>query len=68
MALKLGKGIAEGLSEKESWNSYAGISLTEAATAHSIYTIHGYYLDFTKKIEDPRLKAVLSKFCLLYGV
>ena len=68
MALKLSQGVKEGLSEKEAWDTYAGISLSEAATVHSIFIIHGYYLDFLQKITDPCLKKVMSKLCALFGI
>lgn len=44
MALKLSEGVKKGMSEKEVWDSYAGISLVEAAIAHTIYTIHSYFV------------------------
>jgi hypothetical protein len=44
MGLKLAQGSKEGLSEKQVWDTYAGLTLVDAAIAHSIVTIHGFYL------------------------
>ena len=68
MALKLSQGIKEGLSEKEVWDTYAGISLVEAAIAHTIFTIHGFYLQTVSKIEAASLKTVMTKLCVLWGL
>ena len=51
MGLKLSQGIKEGLSEKQAWDTYAGITLTEAALAHSIFTIHSFFLERLMKIQ-----------------
>lgn len=50
MGLKLSQGIKDGLSEKQAWDTYAGISLTEAAIAHAIFTIHSFFLEKLLKI------------------
>jgi hypothetical protein len=50
MALKLSEGLKKGMSEKEVWDTYAGISLVEGAIAHTIYTMHTYFLEGAKKI------------------
>lgn len=50
MALKLSEGLKKGMSEKEAWDTYAGISLVEGATAHTIYAMHTYFLEGAKKI------------------
>lgn len=44
MAAKLAEGAKQGFSQKEIWDTYAGISLTEGAIAHTIYTMHGFFL------------------------
>jgi len=68
MASKLSQGVKEGLSEKNAWDTYAGLSLNDAAVAHSIYTIHWFYLRATQKIKSPSLKAVMTKLCTLFGL
>lgn len=68
MSLKLSQGIKEGMSEKEAWDTYAGLSLTDAAIAHSAVTIHSFFLEALKKVECPKVKAVLTKLCLLFGL
>ena len=68
MTLKLEEGVKNGLTQKQSWDSYASISLTEGSVAHAIYIIHKFYLDFISKIAEPKLKAVMTKLCTLYGL
>jgi acyl-CoA oxidase len=68
MALKLSQGIKEGMSEKEAWDTYAGLSLNDAAIAHSVVTIHTFFLEALMKVECPKVKAVLTKLCLLFGL
>ena len=51
MAKKLQAKIKEGYSEKEVWNKYLGISLTEAAGAHSLFIIHESYLNLIDSIQ-----------------
>ena len=68
MALKLNEGIKGGLSEKDAWDTYAGISLCDAGIAHSVLTIHTSFLQMIEKIKEPKLKAVMTKLCILFGV
>ncbi len=68
MGLKLSQGIKSGMSEKEAWDTYAGISLVDAAFAHATVTVYGFYLDAVKKVDSPTLKAVLTKLCVLFGL
>lgn len=68
MGLKLSQGIKEGLTEKQAWDTYAGLTLVDASIAHSIYTIHSFYLKEIKKIECSKLKGVIIKLSLLYGL
>ena len=68
MGLKLSQGIKEGLSEKQVWDTYAGITLTEAALAHSIFTIHSFFVERLMKIQSESLQNVMKKLCLLWGV
>lgn len=68
MAVKLSQGIKEGLSEKESWDTYASLYLNEAAVAHAVFIIHSFYLSFVTGIEQLDLKAVMTKLCTLYGL
>ena len=68
MGLKLSQGIKEGLSEKQTWDTYAGLTLVDAAIAHSIVTIHSFYLKESQSVKCPKLKAVLTKMCVLYGL
>ena len=45
MAIKLAQGVKEGLTEKQSWDTYAGLTLVDASIAHSIFTIHEFFLN-----------------------
>ena len=56
------------MSEKEAWDAYAGISLVEAAIAHTLYSMHTYYLEGSNKIEQQNLKTVMMKLGNLYGL
>lgn len=56
------------MSEKEAWDTYAGISLTETAIAHTQFTMHSYYLEAASTIQQPTLKKVMMKLCTLYGI
>jgi hypothetical protein len=68
MGLKLAQGMKEGLSEKQVWDTYAGLTLVDAGIAHSIVTIHSFYVKETQAVKCPKLKAVLTKMCVLYGL
>ena len=68
MGLKLVQGAKEGLSEKQVWDTYAGLTLVDAAIAHSIVTVHSFYLKESQQVKCPKLKAVLTKLCILYGL
>ena len=50
------------------WDCYAGITLTETALAHTVFTIHSFYLEKVMKIQPENLKAVMKKLCILWGV
>ena len=66
--MKLTEGIANGLSEKQAWDTYAGLSLVRAALAHSTFTIHCFFIQEVMKIKQSSLKAVMKKLCALWGI
>jgi hypothetical protein len=68
LSLKVSQGIKEGMSEKQVWDTYAGISLTEGALAHCIFTIHTFFLQRIMKIQADNLKTVMKKLCVLWGI
>jgi len=68
MGLKILQGIKEGLSEKQVWDTYAGLALVDAGIAHSIVTINSFFVKESQSVKCPKLKAVLTKLCLLYGL
>ncbi len=66
---KLAKGISEGLSPKDAWDHYAGLELVEAGTAHTYLWIYqNFYEKIYLKTKNERVRAVLIKLLLLYGV
>jgi acyl-CoA oxidase len=68
MASKLSEGVKQGMTEKQAWDTFAGISLCEAGIAHSIFTVHTFYINFVQTIQEPNLKTVMTKLCVLYGL
>lgn len=68
MGEKISQGIKEGLTEKQAWDSYAGLTLVDAGIAHSIVTIHSFFVKESQSAKCPKVKAVLTKLCLLYGL
>jgi len=68
MGLKMAEGISNGLSEKQAWDSYAGITLVKSAIAHSILTMHTFFLQEVMKIKQDDLKKVMKKLCILWGI
>jgi hypothetical protein len=50
------------------WDTYAGLTLVDAAIAHSIVTIHGFYLKESQSVKCLNLKKVLTKLSILYGL
>jgi len=54
---------------KEAWDHYAGLELVEAATAHTYLWIYqNFYEKIYLKTKNERVRAVLIKLLLLYGV
>lgn len=68
MGMKILQGIEEGLTQKQVWNTYAGLTLVDAAIAHSIVTIHSFFIKECQEAKCPKVKAVLNKLCALYGL
>lgn len=65
---KIMKGMGEGLSQKEIWDTYAGLALMDAAIAHAHVIVYQSFLDNVQKVAIPEVKAVLTKLLLLYGI
>ena len=67
-ATNLMKG-AQDSSIRESWDKKAGLSLVEAARAHtSAFTYQTFYDKINRDAKSPALKVVLQRLCLLYGI
>lgn len=53
---------------KEAWDNYAGINLVEASTAHIEYFTFTSFLEMIVETSNEKVKEVLIKLCLLYGL
>ncbi|KAL4508172.1 hypothetical protein ABPG72_021545 [Tetrahymena utriculariae] len=65
---KIMEGLEKGLSMKETWDSYAGINLVDASTAHVEYFTYTSFLEMIVEASNEKVKEVLIKLCLLYGI
>ena len=65
---KLLAGIGEGLSAKESWDYYSGLSLVDASTAFIYYWIFNNFFEHVYAIKYEAVRRVLIKLLCLYGV
>jgi len=72
LIFRAGKSLMKGAQEgsfKDSWDKKAGISLIEAARAHTtLYTFKAFVEKINNEIGSANLKTVLQRLCLLYGI
>lgn len=61
-------GIGEGLSPKESWDYYSGLSLVEASTAFIYYWIFNNFFEHVYAVKYEAVRKSLIKVLCLYGV
>jgi len=67
-AQKLIEGTEQGLSMKETWDKKAGMSLVEAARAHTVYFTFKSFLDDIPSAKEEKSRVVLKRLCELYGL
>lgn len=60
--------LGQKLTPKEIFDHHAGISIIDAAIAHSYVLVYSYFLKEQQAAVEPRVKAVLRKLLLLYGI
>jgi hypothetical protein len=60
--------LGQKLTPKEIFDHHGGIALVDAAIAHSYVLVYSYFLKELQATTDPRLKTVLRKLLLLYGI
>lgn len=56
------------LTIKEIEDYKAGLSINDAAVAHCYVLVYNYFLNAIRKATDPKIKAVLTKMIVLYGI
>eukprot|EP01017_Pseudomicrothorax_dubius_P011252 TRINITY_DN14176_c0_g1_i1.p1 TRINITY_DN14176_c0_g1~~TRINITY_DN14176_c0_g1_i1.p1 ORF type:complete len:192 (+),score=19.88 TRINITY_DN14176_c0_g1_i1:98-673(+) len=67
-SLKLVGGIGKGISLLESWNKHAGISLVDAAEAHTIYFTFKSFYSKVLNVHNERVREVLLRLVSLYAI
>jgi len=56
------------LTIKEIEDYKAGLSINDAAVAHCYVLVYNYFLGALRRATDPKIKAVISKMVILYGI
>lgn len=60
--------LGQKLTAKEIEDHYAGMLMSDAAIAHMHVVIYTYFLKAVESVTDSKIKAVLTKLLLLYGI
>ena len=60
--------LGQKLTAKEIEDHYAGMLMSDAAISHMHVVIYTYFLKAVESAADPKIKAVLTKLLMLYGV
>lgn len=60
--------LGQKFTSKEIFDHHGGIAIIDAAIAHSYVLVYSYFLKELQAASDPRLKNVLRKLLLLYGI
>ena len=68
MAQKYAKLLGQKLTVKEIEDHHAGILVNEAAIAHTYVIIYDYFLKEVEKVSDQKIKTILTRLLLLYGI
>ena len=68
MGMKIAEGMSNGLSQKQVWDTYAGLSLVRAGIIHAIFTMHSFFIQDVMKIQQNDLKTVMKKLSILWGI
>lgn len=66
--MKIAEGMSNGLSQKQVWDTYAGLSLVRAGIIHAIFTMHSFFIQDVIKIQQNDLKTVMKKLSILWGI
>ena len=56
------------LTIKEIEDYKAGLSINDPAVAHCYVLVYNYFLGALRRATDPKIKAVISKMVILYGI
>lgn len=62
------ENLGKGLSMKEIWDKKIGLSLVDAARAHTQYYVFNCFSEGVRNIRDEHLRETLMRVCELYGV
>ena len=64
----VGEKMMDEGNQKDIWNYKAGVRLHQAARAHATYWTYESFVEIVDEAIDPKIKDVLGKVCLLFGV
>lgn len=60
--------LNDSVSQKDIWNYQAGLRLFQSARSHACYWTYEAFADEVANTKDEKLKEVLNKVCLLFGI